>query len=77
MMLYHQKDTYRLRETHQPVERRCVVSKVVCLLGSDSKGMSFESKTSNDNVIVHDVSCDGTRSVCNLEGLASIDEGGR
>ena len=67
--------TYRLRETHQAVERHRVGSEVVGLLRSDTEGVLVQGETGDCNIVGDDVALNSARAVGDRELLASVDEG--
>ena len=66
--------TYQLSETHEAVKGSRVAGEVDTLGRGNAKSVRVQSETSNIDIIGNDIASNRTRSVGDLELLASIDE---
>jgi len=66
-----------LGQAHQTIELGSIAGEIHRLHKSNAKDMFIQSQTSDVDVISDDIPRHLTRTICNLEGLSGVLEGGR
>lgn len=69
--------THRLCQTHQTVKGHGIGREVVALLGRDTEGVGWESKSGDTDVVVNDVSLNVSGTVGDRERLVGVNEARR